>query len=511
MKYQEKLPLLIPAIITFIIALILIYKYTYPISWDVYYHIHMANLYADNGLVFWDYQTVAPKGRLIMYPPLFHLVFAAIHNLTSISTFQLMRISQPVMAFMSILLITYSSYKITDTKTGLITGFMAMTCFVTFNRSVIATPATLALALSLTAIVYYYHATEDNSIKDYIISALIMALISNLHMATAILTVAVTALYTLILILKRQIHWRNLLIFLVTLIVTALPWWLYITINYQLVFNSIKGSYLSVTWFLFKYYGLIPLTFTIIGYYTLYKKRSNKSVLLVVWTLALILLSQVTLLGFNTVSVRILEVASYPLIIVAAIGFTAILNSINNVKYRRILLVVFIAYASIQAVNYTDSYTPDVIAPQDNPGLIMPYNVHQSTNPKDTLLKPSIISLRYSDQQLAQDRHDVMEYFKGINDTKTVVCEDAIMDTIIASSTNMPVIYGGFTESIPEYVTDPVHIVHNMSTYNELENLNIGYILLKADTPTPYYAQLIHENNNYKICKIRESNDETQN
>ena len=65
-NFNNKKLILLPATITCIISLLLVYKFTFPISWDVYYHIHMANLYMTNGLVFWDYSTVAPHGRLII-------------------------------------------------------------------------------------------------------------------------------------------------------------------------------------------------------------------------------------------------------------------------------------------------------------------------------------------------------------------------------------------------------------------------------------------------------------
>ena len=84
-----------------------------------------------------------------------------------------------------------------------------------------------------------------------------------------------------------------------------------------------------------------------------------------------------------------------------------------------------------------------------------------------------------------------------------VVSEDSIMDSIIVSTSRSPVVYGGFTESIPLYVVDPVHIVQNHSTSSELSDLNVGYILLRQNTPIPIYAQLEYNNTNYKICSIK--------
>ena len=159
LKDDKKL-LILPALISFILTLLLLYKYTFPISWDVYYHIHMIDLYMNRGLVFWDYLTVAPKGRLIMYPPLFHLIFAAITKTFNTSPVELCRIAQPFFSFYLIGTITYVSYKLTNTRTALITAFLSMFTFITFNRSVICTPATIAMGLFMISCLFFYESIE---------------------------------------------------------------------------------------------------------------------------------------------------------------------------------------------------------------------------------------------------------------------------------------------------------------------------------------------------------------
>ena len=98
-----------------------------------------------------------------------------------------------------------------------------------------------------------------------------------------------------------------------------------------------------------------------------------------------------------------------------------------------------------------------------------------------------------------------MSWFVNNSDGSLLVSEDSVMDTIVVSTSNTPVVYGGFTESIPVYVVDPVHIIENHSTESELSDLGVGYILLKHDTPIPIYAQNIYSNSNYKICIIKDS------
>lgn len=501
-NYNKKL-IFAPALITFFVALLLIYKFSFPISWDVYYHIHMSNLYLNNGLVFWDYYTVAPYGRLIMYPPLFHLSLAFISKITGISLINLTRFLQPIFACFLIGTISYCAYKLSSIKECIITGFLGMFCFVTFNRSVICTPATIAIALSMICCVLFFIGFKNNNIKNIIISAVSLGLICNLHMASALLTIGVLGLYGIVLLFKKQLNIKYALLFILVSVCIGLPWWIYILINYGLFFNSIPGSSLSLLTFIYKYYGIIPFIFTIIGFLFLYKDKSDKALFLFIWSLSLVLLSQVTYLGIKTVSIRILEVAAYPLILIGGIGLTKTYDYLKNRSIKHIFLIIIVLFASITSVMYADSYTPDVLSDSDYNETLFSNNMHMIIDPIGTILKPSVISSRFGNSQLAHDRYDVMKWFMENTNGSLVVSEDSVMDTIIVSTSNTPVVYGGFTESIPDYVVDPVHIVHNLSTKSELSDLNIGFLLLNENTPLPWYAQTIYSNSNYKICIIK--------
>lgn len=501
---EDKKLLVLPALISFILTILLLYKFSFPISWDVYYHVHMMNLYLDKGIVFWDFNTVAPMGRLIMYPPLFHLLFASISKLINISPMELCRYVQPFFSFYLIMTITYVSYKLTNIKCAFLTGFLSMFCFITFNRSVICTPATIAIGLFMLSCLFFYESVEKNSTKLVIISALCLALIWNLHMATAILTTGVIGLYGLIQLLRRKMNPKFIVYYIIIVLAVGLPWWIYIALNYTLVFNSIPGNNLLITDFFFRYYGIIPTVLLLVGYYVLIKEKSDRFLFLLVWTLSLILLSQINYLGFDTVSIRILEVASYALIIVSGIGLYSVYEYISDIKIRNLLVVIIIILSLTSALLYVDSYTPDVLSQTDSNTTVINEEIHTVINPVTSLFKPTVISSRFADSQLAHDRYEVMQWFKNENSSDIVVCEDAIMDTIIVSTSETPVIYGGFTESIPESVTDPVHIIKGWSNRDELHELGIGYLLLKQKTPIPYYAEPVYNNSNYQICKIKD-------
>lgn len=500
---DDKRLLMLPIFFSFILALLLLYKYSYPISWDVYYHIHMIDLYMQNGLVFWDYNTVAPKGRLIMYPPLFHIILAGICSMLNITPVDMCRWVQPLFSAYLIGIITFATYKITNVKTAFLTGFLSMFCFVTFNRSVICTPATIAIGLFLLAIVYCYKGIQEDNFKYIIVSGICLALILNLHMATAILTVGVIGLYFMLQFFKKNWNLKYILCYLLIVLFIGLPWWIYIAINYNLVFNSLSGTDTIITNFFFRYYGVIPTLLLIMGYYVIIKEKTSLSIFLLTSSLSLLLLSQIKYLGFNTVSIRILEVTAYILVIISGIALTHLYDKVSSNNIKNIFIIVLMLLSISSALLYVDSYTPDLLGDDDSNGTIIDENIHRVINPVATIFKPTIISSRFADTNLAHDRYHVMEYFVHENSTQMLVSEDAIMDTIIVSTSRTPVVYGGFTESIPEYVTDPVHIIKGWSNKEELHRLNVGYILLKHNTSIPYYAELVSENDNYKICKIR--------
>lgn len=464
----------------------------------------MANLYLNNGLIFWDYSTVAPTGRLIMYPPLFHLLLGLLSGFFNLNVNVISWMLQPIFSFFLIFVIIYSGYKLSDKNigVGLLTGFISLMAFATFNRSVICTPATIAIACFILACLYYYEAFNEDNFKKLLASAVCFALICNLHMATALITLGVLALYTFYLLLTRQLRWKYLLAYSIITIIIALPWWLYISLNYTMVFNSIPGGHLRIDEFLIKYYGVIPTVFTFIGFYALYKKRSGISIFLIIWSLSIVFLSQVYLIGIDTVSIRIFEVSAYPLIMIAGIGVYHLFNRINSRNAKNILILFVIVYSIFASLCYADSYTPVLLDEDDYNTTIIPENIHLVFDPVGTILKPSIISDRYGSSHLAHSRYDISQYLITRNISGLIVSEDAIMDTIIVSQTNSSVIYGGFTESIPEYVVDPVHIVKGWADMGELNQLNVSYLLLKKDTPIPGYARLEYENDDYKLCKI---------
>jgi asparagine N-glycosylation enzyme membrane subunit Stt3 len=67
-----------------------------------------------------------------------------------------------------------------------------------------------------------------------------------------------------------------------------------------------------------------------VGGLFLLKKGENKGVFMLVWSLTILLLSRVYLIGLNLIPIRVLEIASYPLIIMAGYGLAVTLDVVEK-------------------------------------------------------------------------------------------------------------------------------------------------------------------------------------
>jgi len=126
--------LVIPALIAFLIVLIPTLKFQWPLSWDIYYHIHLAQLYLEYGFTLWDPLTVVPYGRPIAYPPVFHLLLAGLSYVLGTDPFQVARLMQPFLAMALVLSITYVTYRLFGFISGISAGLLTILSLITINR-----------------------------------------------------------------------------------------------------------------------------------------------------------------------------------------------------------------------------------------------------------------------------------------------------------------------------------------------------------------------------------------
>ena len=235
--------LLIPAIMAFLIILIPTLKFQWPLSWDIYYHIHLTKLYLTNGFTYWDSSTVAPYGRPIGYPPVFHFLLAALIILFKADPFQVARFIQPVLGMLMVLCISFITYRFFGLVSGVSAGLLSIYSLITFNRGFIASPETLSFILIPLVLYLYYQANENSNLKFLLISGVLSGIVFLTHILSAFLMLMVVLLFATILkLLNRRVNIKFLIIFLLITTGIALLWWGPLYILYNPHFNLFPGT-----------------------------------------------------------------------------------------------------------------------------------------------------------------------------------------------------------------------------------------------------------------------------
>lgn len=529
--------LVIPAVMAFLIVLIPTLKFQWPLSWDIYYHIHLAQLYLEYGFTYFDPLTVAPLGRPIAYPPVFHFLLAGLSYVSGTDPFQVARYLQPALAMALVLSITYVTCRLFGFISGISAGIITIFSLITINRGFFASPGTLSLILMPLVLYAYYQANEDGNFKFLLVSAVLCGVVFLTHSLTAFMILVVMFTFAAVMkLLKRSFNPKYLAIFLTITVVMALLWWGPLYILYHPQFNIFPGYPLPISEYYIRYLGIIPTLLATIGGLSLLKKGENKGIFILIWSLSTLILSRAYLIGVDLIPIRVLEVASYPLIIMAGYGLAATLdvlekrlNKNNRSKNRNnqnethqkinsskspiknlkkhiklTVLILLSVFTLISGAVFADSYTPNLISQDDlHSDYIFPESVHILFNPLDYIFKFQVIADRFGDLTLAQNREGVVDWFKYNGErNKTVYSVDSYMDTIIVSTTRMKVMKGGYSESIPLPV-----FKRNMDDVGSLnrEQLlkdNIKYLLLRNGMTIPPYAREVYRNGNYVICVV---------
>lgn len=479
-KNKSVLLLLIPAILAFSMALIPTLKYQWPLSWDIYYHVHLAKLYLEQGLTLWDPLTYAPFGRPIFYPPFFHYLLAAFATLLKVDPFQIARYLQPVFAFALVLSFTYVARQFYNLRVALLAGFFLFFTSV-FHRAMLPLPETLALILFPLAVYFYYRALEGDGYKFAVLGGIISGLMMLTHNLTGLIMLGVVLLFTLALKLRKdKVEYRSLGIFLGTTIIVAALWWLPLLIQYGFTFHNpqavIQGpvEYLII---LAKTVGVPALIFAILwvifmikGFNKVnmekwYNKLSRKEILLITWILFLLILSNAYLLGFSILIDRILNFAVFPLMLVAALGLEHIHSFNKKLVYNRIykvIVILLIVSAVFSGLFYALSVKPLV-----------------------------------NDSQ-----RDLAQWFADNGDGKSVVMSlTEGLDPVIVSVSRQPVSTGGYQPGMVKVLDRNLYYSGNF-TEEDVKRDKIGYFVEQSPINHPGYFTLVYQNKDYKVWRV---------
>jgi asparagine N-glycosylation enzyme membrane subunit Stt3 len=184
--------LLVPAMLTFIIALIPTLKYQWPLSGDIFFHVHMAKLYMIQGFTYWDPLTAAPFGRPIFYPPIFHFLMLSLSFLFG-DIFDVARFMQPVLGMLVVLSFSYVAFKLNNSLlVGISAGFFLFFSSV-FKRILLPLPENLALIIFPLAFYGFYLAIERKNYDYASVAGILAGIIFLTHTLSAICLLIVTS------------------------------------------------------------------------------------------------------------------------------------------------------------------------------------------------------------------------------------------------------------------------------------------------------------------------------
>ena len=457
--------LLVPAMLTFIIALIPTLKYQWPVSGDIFFHVHMAKLYMIKGLTYWDPLTAAPYGRPISYPPLFHFLLLALSFLFG-NIFEVARFMQPVLGMLVVLSFSYVAFKLNNSLlVGISAGFFILFSTL-FNLILFPLPENLALIIFPLAFYVFYLSIESKNYNYAIIAGIFAGIIFLTHSLSAICLLIVTTTYAVILNFRNKVSLKYLGIYLLLALIVALVWWGPLLIKYRIIFNLQTRIELNL-WSYPNFLGYITLIFAGLGFILIIKRKRNADILILTAFISLLGISLLNYVGIPVLSNRILTFAVLPLVIMAGIGVEFLRAKFMERGISRKLF-----YSLICLV-----YLASVLS-----ALVMVGEYDKS---------PSW--LRVSNNQL-----DIAEWFKSNGDGKSVVVAYDYGDPIIVAISGQPVALGGYGEGIPKSLDIVKYTAGKASRIDFIKD-HVRYIILPMGMKNPPYTYIAHKNADYAI------------
>jgi len=452
----------IPAIFAFFIALIPTLKYQWPLSWDIYYHVHMAKLYIQHGITFWDPLTIAPGGRPIYYPPLFHYLLASLSVSTGLDPFKIARFLQPIFAMFIVLSFSYVTYKLYNLFVGVSAGFFIMLPALFFQRFMLPIPEAMSLIIFPLSLYFYYLSIKKQNFRFSAISGILSGVILLTHALSAICLFLVASLYPVVLKLsRRKVEFTHFLVFLgVTFLVSSI-WWLPILLKYGYVFKFPATSMISISRYP-EIFGSISLILALIGGFLAFKKRLNQDILILSWFLSLIILSNVYFFDIPILSDRVLTFAVFPLALLAGLGIQGIKEIFPDKKLFYIFFSIIIMVAVFSGISIANTVNMGVTASE----------------------------------------LDIAKWFHIHGDKeKVVVTSDYRIDPIIVSIARQPVAIGGYAPGSLNSIDVNKYVQGNFNE-SDIDKDHVGYIVLNLNIKTPTHTKIVYQNNEYKICMV---------
>jgi hypothetical protein len=501
----------------FFIALIPTLNNQWPLTLDIFVHIHNAELYSQYGLVFIDPLINPPGGTPIIYPPLFSLLLMFLHTILKIDYFQVARILQPFLAFFSVLSLSYVAKKFYGDVAGISAGFMLLSSYL-FTRLVSPLPETLALIFVPLVVYLYYQSVMTKKYKYALLSSFLFLLVIFTHQATTLLLFLIITSITLVVgIIKREKHFlTSYALFLSLPLIAAVIMYitaLLIAPNFANKILTLVQGYtaslpFSVPISVGKYlvYLGIVLIFVIAGSVVAIKRRKTKDLFVIVWIIIIFIMSISYLFGVNVYTLRVLIHLLLPLSILGGLGLSYLYLDYKKTEFpsksiRSIFIISIFIISTLFAITTVTETNFEVIP-----------NYNSQPFGSTEMIIPQIAPPTNSDADLAV-------WFNKFGDKKSaIVSNNYATNQFLLAVTGQPiadvlssehVIEWGFgsqelaKKDVGYFVFDkrlnfssePNKIISHGAFIYFNKNYNITSLL-------PNNAKLLYENMNYMVFKI---------
>jgi hypothetical protein len=512
--------LLIPGIIAFFLALYPTLTNGWPLSFDIFWHVHLAKVYSTYGLVFID-PLIDPVSQnfFIYYPPLYHLALSSVVNLFNIDYFQLSRILQPFIALFIILSVTYIGNKMYGFLAGFSAGFLLLSSLL-FSRFLLTLPENIALIFLMFTIYFLYLVINDRNYKYLIIVGLLLVLVALTHLG-ALLSLAIIFTSFLIVgiikyisIIKNHQKLTALVLMVLGLIIAFLLIFKLQSINYVLqnllttigtLLITVDGRPISFLGYL-RNIGLLVLVFGLVGLVLALTKRRVKDLILILWFLSMFLWSLSYLAGINVISYRILIYMILPLSILGGCGVSYIyhqlmqgtlfkkrnyipqINKEHKASLFLITIIILSVFQGILTVTSSDTVEFDL---KTDWGIV-----------KIAPPTPSEI--------------EVSNWFKqNGNKSKVVLTNNYYLGIFLAATAEQPFNYKDFhllgyqTDHKPVFIEKRIgYILYDKTlkyiSHNETAVHWVNNVIYYNDSNLiiPSYSRVVFENENYTVVEL---------
>ena len=523
--YNKKYLILLPAIAAFIIALIPTLKYQWPVGWDIIYHVQYAQVYAHNGFTLIDPLLNAPNGQKIGYPPLFHFLIAGIGTGLGVDFFQVARFLQPILASLIVLSVSYVASKFYGKLAGFGAGFLMLSSLL-LGRMFLALPENLALIFLPLAVYLYYRSLKEKNLKIALLGGILLIVIIATHQAaTLCLVLAIISITLMELVVYRNFKALGNFISFFTAIIAigvigVISIWIMAPQLLQTIMQqgitAITGMSTSLPFNrslgLYSYLenlGALVLIFSVIGAIAAIKRHQEKDNVILVWIIAMILLSNAYWFGVNVISYRVLIYLLIPLSILGGYGIHITYHKIKNYqplsskKVQTIFLAAILVISMLSAVMTVSDPDISVFSVKNEFGKV------QIAPPSDSEV-------------------DLANWFQeNGNKSRSLVISNQFTGMFLGSKVGMPMNYGFefyATKTYPNMTLSQVKdqkigylvydkrlVVPNEDSWLRVMSIQSEFfplyyfsqnITTNFDRIKPDYATKVYENQDFIVCRV---------